>query len=118
MPKKTPLNPVYTEKRKFDGYTVENVGLEVLPGVYLCGSLYRPGKGKGPFAAILCPHGHFNSSDLNQVGRYRPDHQYRCAMLAKMGAVVFSYEMFAYGESLFRYKRRIIRPDLHLQCRH
>ena len=102
MPKKTPLNPVYTEKRKFDGYTVENVGIETIPGVYLCGSLYRPAKGRGPFPAVLSPHGHFNSTDLNEYGRYRPDQQYRCAMLAKMGAVVFSYEMFGYGESLLQ----------------
>jgi hypothetical protein len=114
MPKKTPLNPVITAKRKFDGYTVENVGLEVLPGVYVCGSLYRPEKGKGPFAAILCPHGHFNSPDLNQYGRYRPDQQYRCAMLARMGAVVFSYEMFAYGESLLQVKTEDHRTGLAL----
>lgn len=99
MPSKTPLNPVITQIRKFDGYTVENVGLEVIPGVYLCGSLYRPAKGKGPFPAVLSPHGHFGGTDLNLYGRYRPDQQYRCAMLARMGAVVFSYEMFAYGES-------------------
>jgi hypothetical protein len=114
FPRKTPLNPVYTEKRKFDGYTVENVGLEVIPGVYLCGSLYRPAKGKGPFAAILCPHGHFNSPDLNQYGRYRPDHQYRCAMLAKMGAVVYSYEMFAYGESLLQVNKEDHKTSLAL----
>lgn len=114
MPKKTPINPIYTEKRRFEGYTVENVGLEVLPGVYLCGSLYRPAKGKGPFAAILCPHGHFNSPDLNQYGRYRPDHQYRCAMLAKMGAVVFSYEMFAYGESLLQVQKEDHKTGLAL----
>ena len=102
MPAKTPLNPVYTPLRTFDGYTVENVGLEVMPGVYLCGSLYRPAKGKGPFPAILSPHGHFTNQDMNLVGRYRPDQQYRCAMLARMGAVVFSYEMFAYGESLLQ----------------
>lgn len=102
MPGKTPLNPVYTPVRKFDGYTVQNVGIETLPGVYLCGSLYRPAKGRGPFPAVLSPHGHFTSADLNQVGRYRPDQQYRCAMLARMGAVVFSYEMFAYGESLLQ----------------
>jgi hypothetical protein len=114
MPKKTPLNPIYTGKRKFDGYTVENVGLEVLPGVYSCGSLYRPEKGKGPFAAILCPHGHFSSPDLNQYGRYRPDQQYRCAMLARMGAVVFSYEMFAYGESLLQVKTEDHKTGLAL----
>jgi len=114
MPKKTPLNPIYTEKRKFDGYTVENVGIETLPGVYLCGSLYRPAKGKGPFPAIICPHGHFSDPDLNLYGRYRPDMQYRCASLAKMGAVVFSYEMFAYGESLLQVSTADHRTPLAL----
>jgi dienelactone hydrolase len=102
MPEKTPLNPVYTEIRSYDGYTVQNVGIETIPGLYLCGSLYRPAKGKGPFPAVLSPHGHFTGPDMNQVGRYRPDQQFRCATLARMGAVVFSYEMFAYGESLLQ----------------
>jgi len=102
MPKKTALSPVYTQVRKFDGYIVQNVGIQTVPGFYLCGSLYRPARGKGPFPAILSPHGHFNSADLNENGRYRPDQQYRCAMLARMGAVVFSYEMFGYGESLLQ----------------
>jgi hypothetical protein len=101
FPKKTNLNPIYTPARKYDGYTVENVALETMPGVYLCGSLYRPA-GNGPFAAVLSPHGHFPNADLNQSGRYRPDQQYRCATLARMGAVVFSYEMFAWGESLLQ----------------
>jgi hypothetical protein len=114
FPKKTPLNPIYTPERQFDGYTVENVGLEVIPGVYVCGSIYRPAKGKGPFPAILCPHGHFSSPDLNQYGRYRPDQQYRCAMLARMGAVVFSYEMFAYGESLLQVKTEDHKTTLAL----
>lgn len=114
LPKKTPLNPVSTTKRSFDGYTVENVGIEVIPGVYVCGSLYRPAKGKGPFPAILCPHGHFSSPDLNQYGRYRPDQQYRCATLARMGAVVFSYEMFAYGESLLQVKTEDHKTTLAL----
>jgi hypothetical protein len=114
FPKKTALNPIYTAKRQFDGYTVENVGLEVIPGVYVCGSIYRPAKGKGPFPAILCPHGHFSSPDLNQYGRYRPDQQYRCAMLARMGAVVFSYEMFAYGESLLQVKTEDHKTTLAL----
>jgi dienelactone hydrolase len=114
LPEKTPLNPRYSEKRKYDGYTVENVGLEVLPGVYLSGSLYRPIRGKGPFAAILSPHGHFPSDDPNEYGRYRPDQQYRCATLARMGAVVFSYEMFAWGESILQVEERDHRTPLAL----
>ncbi|HLN56584.1 MAG TPA: acetylxylan esterase [Bacteroidales bacterium] len=109
LPKRTPLNPVFTPVRKFDGYTVQNVAIETVPGVWLSGSLYRPAKGKGPFPAILCTHGHPNSEnpaedDLYKTEqmRYRPQQQYRCASLARMGAVVFSYEMFAYGESLLQ----------------
>ncbi len=114
LPKKTPLNPIYTQKRKMDGYTVENVAIETIPGVYLCGSLYRPAKGKGPFPAVLCTHGHASNEDLNKYGRYRPDHQYRCAMLAKMGAVVFSYEMFAWGESRLQVSSEVHRTALAL----
>jgi hypothetical protein len=114
LPKKTPLNPVFTAERVYDGYTVENVAIETLPGVFLCGSLYRPAKGKGPFAAVLCPHGHFASADMNLYGRYRPDQQYRCAMLAKMGAVVFSYELFAWGESLLQVDKEAHKTGLAL----
>ena len=114
FPRKTPLNAIYTPRRKFDGYTVENVAIETLPGVYLCGSLYRPVKGTGPFPAVLSPHGHFSSDDLNQYGRYRPEQQYRCAMLARMGAVVFSYEMFAWGESLLQVEKEVHKTGLAL----
>jgi dienelactone hydrolase len=114
LPNKTQLNPIYTPKRKMDGYTVENVAIETIPGVWLCGSLYRPAKGKGPFPAVLCTHGHADNADLNQYGRYRPDHQYRCAMLARMGAVVFSYEMFAWGESRLQVSSEVHRTGLAL----
>lgn len=114
LPKKTPFNPVFTPERVYDGYTVENVGIETLPGVFLCGSLYRPAKGKGPFAAVLCPHGHFSNTDMNLYGRYRPEQQYRCAMLAKMGAVVFSYELFAWGESQLQVDKEAHKTGLAL----
>jgi hypothetical protein len=96
MPKKCPLNPIIHSKREYDGYSVENVAFESLPGVFVTGSLYRPLKGRGPFAAVLCPHGHWESSD--DYGRFRPDMQKRCATMARMGAVVFAYDMVGWGD--------------------
>lgn len=98
MPPRPKSKPIISNKRTFDGYTVENVALEVLPGVYVSGSLYQPINPKGKIPVILNPDGHFGN------GRYREDSQYRCAMQARMGAMAFSYDLFAWGESLLQFK--------------
>lgn len=96
FPEKTPLKPRYTETRKYDGYSVRNVAIESLPGVFVTGSLYLPEKQKGKMPGILSTHGHWTKPE--DYGRFREDAQIRCAALAKMGAVVFAYDMAGYGE--------------------
>lgn len=96
LPQKKYLNSIYRDQREYDGYQVLNVAFESLPGVLVTGSLYKPLQIEGKAPGILCPHGHWDKP--GNYGRYRADMQKRCAMLAKMGAVVLSYDMVGYGE--------------------
>jgi hypothetical protein len=98
LPTKPLSVPIVTGKRQMDGYTIENIAIETLPGLYVCGSLYRPIKSKGKIPVILSPNGHF------QNGRYNKDQQKLCATLARMGAMTMSYDLFAWGESGLQFK--------------
>lgn len=100
--------PIVTPKRFYDGYTVENIAIEILPGVWINGSLYKPAKYKGKIPVILNPDGHWEKQ------RYRSDCQYRCAAFAKMGAIAFSYDLFAWGESMLQFKYEDHRRSLSM----
>lgn len=97
MPPKPTSAPIISNKRKMNGYTIENIAFEVLPGVYICGSLYKPASIKKKVPVVLCPDGHFGGH------RYRPDCQRRCAALAIMGCMAISYDLFAWNESLLQF---------------
>jgi len=108
LPAKPAAAPITTPKRVFNGYTVENIAIEILPGVWVNGSLYKPLKYKGKIPVILNPDGHWERQ------RFREDCQYRCAALAKMGAMAFSYDLFAWGESLLQFKPEDHRRSLSM----
>jgi dienelactone hydrolase len=92
-PPKTPLKPQVFGKVERDGYTIEKVLLETLPGFTLGGNLYRPVGATGRVPALLCPHGHWAD------GRVNPEVQARCIRWAKLGCVVFLYDMVGYNDS-------------------
>ncbi len=93
MPSKTPLNPQVYGKVDRDGYTIEKVTLETLPGYILAGNLYRPKGNTAKVPAMLCPHGHWDD------GRVNENVQERCIRFARLGCVVFMYEMVGYNDS-------------------
>lgn len=116
-PTKTPINAVIHSPVDRPEYTVSRVYFESMPGHFVTGSLYRP-KGKtGPLPAVLSPHGHWNNGRFHEYsekevrdeiavgserflkgGRYPL--QSRCVQLARMGCVVFFYDMIGYADSV------------------
>jgi dienelactone hydrolase len=116
MPEKTPLNAVIHGKIERDGYTVEKVFFASMPGHYASGSLYRPTGKSGKLPAVLCPHGHWRNGRFFDAGADEAQKQIkqgaeqttegaryplqaRCAQLARMGCIVFHYDMVGIADS-------------------
>lgn len=86
------LGPALLSKiRKHDGYTTQNICIELTPGQHLFGTIYASTK-KGKHALIVCPDGHWPM-------RYRKDEQQRLGTLARMGAVCVDFDLYGWGES-------------------
>src|ERR1051326_2215064 len=116
MPTKTPLNPVIHGKIDRGEYTVEKVYFESAPCFFVTGNLYRPKNRPGQVPAVLFWHGHWANARLTestpvelrreiadgeerfeQGGRSR--FQSMCVQLARMGCVVWQWDMLGNSDS-------------------
>ena len=98
-PPRPPLKPEVFGKWAGRGYTCEKVYFESLPGFFATGNLYRPSENpEKKHPGILCPHGHWADGRLHDRDA-RGSVIARCIQLARMGAVVFSYDMIGYNDS-------------------
>ena len=116
-PAKTPLKASIRPGVKRDGYEVQRVVFESLPGHLVTGNLYVPtGPSNGPRPAVLCPHGHWTNGrfltvdaksrekEMKSGAEKTPEGaqsplQARCAQLARMGCVVLHHDMIGYADS-------------------
>ena len=130
MPAKTPSEPVIHGRVDRDEYTVERVYLRSFPGHFVTGSLYRPKGRGGRLPGVLCPHGHWangrfhdhgekkvkqeidNGAEKFEVGGRHPL-QARCVQLARMGCVVFHYDMVGYADSVQLKHRPGVRSEMN-----
>jgi hypothetical protein len=116
MPPKERLKPVIHGRIDRGDYTVEKVFFASIPGHYVSGNLYRPTKINGKIPGVLCPHGHWKDGRFNDGGerraRWQIDQgaeatmagaryflQARMVQLARLGCVVFHYDMVGYADS-------------------
>jgi dienelactone hydrolase len=98
MPDRTPLHPQIFGRTEHEGYSVEKVLLETIPGFYLGGNLYRPLRKTGKFPAVMTAHGHWSYGRLeNQQLASIPG---RSINLARQGYVVFAYDMVGYNDTI------------------
>jgi dienelactone hydrolase len=115
MPEKTPLDAVIHGRVDREEFTVDKVSFESYPGHHVTGLLYRPRAKSGRLPAVLCPHGHggrlqdYGEKKIRQLivqgaerfeGSGRYPKMARCAQLARMGCVVFIYDMVGYADSV------------------
>ena len=116
MPEKTPLNAVIHGKSQRDGFSIEKVYFESLPGHFVTGLLFRPsGEMNKKIPGILCPHGHGGRmqahSDAELASQIKQGAEHfeesgrnpkiaRCVQLARMGCVSFIFDMLGYEDSI------------------
>lgn len=91
LPKRTPLNAKVTKTIDRDGYAIDNVLFESLPGFHVTGNVYRP-KGRGPFPGILLPCGH------SANGKAYSSYQKASILLAQNNFVVLCFDPVGQGE--------------------
>lgn len=116
MPPETPLEPVIYGTVDRGDYTIDKVYFASYPGHYVTGNLYRPKDVKGRIPGVLCPHGHWQDARFYDAGESaaakiiaqggeqymsgaRHHLQARMVQLARMGCVVFHYDMVGYSDS-------------------
>jgi dienelactone hydrolase len=116
MPERLALHPVIHGRIERDGYTIEKVFFATYPGHYVSGNLYRPTGKTGKLPGVLAPHGHSTNGRFTVSPKATAEAdvkkgadktleaaqyyiQARCAQLARMGCVVFNYDMVGYADS-------------------
>lgn len=135
MPTKTPLNAVIHGKIDRPDYSVEKAYFESAPGFFVTGNLYRPKNVTGKVPGVLFAHGHWQNARLSEesdanllreisTGEERFERggrsrfQSMCVQLARMGCVVWQWDMLSDSDS-HQFSRTVVhgfakqRPEMN-----
>ena len=97
LPDRNPLNARRFGLARREGFSVEKVTIDTLPGFHLAGNLYLPAKLEGRAPAVLVLHGHWKHGRVEDLPEYSVPAL--CANLAAQGYVVFTHDMLGYNDT-------------------
>jgi len=98
FPERSPLNINVSGTINREGYRVEKLIYESMPGYYVTAALFIPDALKGRAPAILNPIGHSTMSFRRDI------YQHTIINLVKKGFIVLSYDQVGQGERLQYYE--------------
>ena len=99
FPERTPLNARIVDTQQRDGYRVEKVILESMPGLFVTALLYLP-EAEPPYPGVLVPCGH------STEGKGRDLYQRAPILMAKNGMAALCYDPIEQGE-----RRQLFNDD-------
>lgn len=119
LPTFASTEPVIHGRREMDGYSIEKIYFESLPGLFVTGSLFRPLEITDQAIrrpVVLYAHGHWENGRFHEASPREIKQQIAtggerfesaatnmlqaaCVQLARMGCIVFQYDMLGYADS-------------------
>ena len=91
FPERTPLNAHTVATYRRDGYAIEKVIFESMPGVFVTANLFIPdGTGKRPAVVMSCGH--------SNEGKDYSGYLRACVLAAKQGFVALMFDPYYQGE--------------------
>jgi hypothetical protein len=105
---KTELHPEITGKIQRDGYSIEKVIFQSLPGVYVTALVYSPDDHSQKHPAVLVPAGHATNGKIHYQGLSQ--------RLVKRGYVVIAWDPVGQGERSQFWDAKAGRSRYNLVC--
>ncbi|HLZ43112.1 MAG TPA: acetylxylan esterase [Candidatus Sulfotelmatobacter sp.] len=105
---RTPLHPRITGKIQMDGFRIEKLIFESLPGIYVSALVYVPQDGNEKHPGILVPAGHAENGKVH--------YQALCQRLVQRGYVVIAWDPVGQGERSQFWDKKAGKSRYNLIC--
>jgi pimeloyl-ACP methyl ester carboxylesterase len=106
--KKTELHPHFTGKIQMEGFSIEKLIFQSIPGIYVTALVYVPNNHAAQHPAVLVPAGHATNGKIH--------YQTLCARLANRGYLVIAWDPIGQGERSQFWDAKAHKSRYNLVC--